>query len=72
MTHSIDDIAEEREKLSKSRGDKNQFVADGFKVFAENNKHKYHLIESDGKLFVKTWYADSLINDYIKSINGVN
>ena len=64
MQHSVKQIADNYEKLSIMRKDRNQFNADNFVQYAKDNKVKYNLIEASGDLFVSSWYSDSLINDY--------
>ena len=64
MQHSVKQIADNYEKLSIMRKDRNQFNADNFVQYAKDNKVKYNLIEDIGDLFVSSWYSDSLINDY--------
>ena len=64
MQHSIKQIADNYEKLSIMRKDRNQFNADNFVQYAKDNKVKYNLIEDSDDLFVSSWYSDSLINDY--------
>lgn len=64
MQHSVKQIADNYEKLSIMRKDRNQFNADNFVQYAKDNKVKYNLIEDSGDLFVSSWYSDSLINDY--------
>ena len=64
MQHSVKQIADNYEKLSIMRKDRNQFNADNFFQYAKDNKVKYNLIEDSDDLFVSSWYSDSLINDY--------
>ena len=64
MQHSVKQIADNYEKLSIMRKDRNQFNADNFVQYAKDNKVKYNLIEDSDDLFVSSWYSDSLINDY--------
>lgn len=64
MQHSVKNIADNYEKLSIMRKDKNQFNANNFFQFAKDNKNKYSIIENGEDLLVSTWYSDSLIKDY--------
>ena len=64
MQHSVKNIGDNYEKLSIMRKDKNQFKANDFFQFANNNKEKYSIIENGDDLLISTWYSDSLIRDY--------
>ena len=73
MQHSIKNIGDNYEKLSALRNDKRKFIAKDFFDFAkcERVKNKYKIIENDDDLLVSTWYSDSLINEFISTLNKV-
>jgi hypothetical protein len=70
MQHSVKNIGDNYEKLSIMRKDKNQFKANDFFQFANDNRKKYRIIENGDDLLVSTWYSDSLIKDYKSTIQN--
>lgn len=66
MNHSVKKIAKEYSEISAKRGDKHLFKFDEFIDFANKNKDKYNLEETqdDNDLGVSSWYVDELIRDY--------
>ena len=70
MQHSVKGIGENYEALSTMRNEKIKFNAEEFFQFAKNNLKKYSIVENGNDLLVSTWYSDSLIADYQKSIQN--
>jgi hypothetical protein len=68
MQHSITQIGENYENISKKRKDKKLFVAKDFIKFATDNMIKYGVYLEDKLYMVSTWYSGSLIEDYIKTL----
>ena len=70
MQHSIIFVGKNYEEISIMRKDKNQFNANDFFQFANENKKKYSIIQNGYDLLVSTWYSDSLIKDYQSTIQN--
>lgn len=68
MQHSVKYIGEKYQELSIMRNEKKQFNSIKFFEFAKDNCKKYNIIQNDSDLLVSTWYSDSLISDYQKTI----
>ena len=68
MQHSVNYIASQYSEISNKRNDINRFSADDFLKFAKDNIKKYSLIVNGDDLLVSTWYSDSLIGGYRKTI----
>lgn len=69
MNHSVSKIGQERQQLSQARMEAPYFSAKGFVTFANNNRDKYSVTETNGELFVNSWNVDALIADYKDALN---
>lgn len=68
MQHSVKEIANRYSHISDMRMDIKRFDEINFIKFASDNIKKYSLIKNGDDFLVSTWYSDSLIEDYRKTI----